>query len=115
MSTNTTWLKAGEVAQWPEDGGLAVKNGDDEIAVFKFSSRDEWFATQNLCPHKKQMILARGIIGEKGDEPKVACPYHKKQFSLKTGTCLDDDTCGTIDTFPVKVEDGIVYVGVSAE
>lgn len=108
----TKWLKVAATDQWSFDGGEAVKYGNDEIAVFNFASRGEWFACQNLCPHKKEMILSRGIIGDKAGEPKVACPFHKRQFSLTSGECLDDPSCGTIKTYPVKVEDGIVYVGV---
>jgi nitrite reductase (NADH) small subunit len=57
-----------------------------------------------------QMALSRGIIGSNEGEPKVACPFHKKTFSLKTGECLNAEECA-IETFPVKVEDGYVYVG----
>ena len=42
-------------------------------------------------------------------EPKVACPFHKKSFSLENGKCLSgDDYC--IQTYAVKVEDGMVHV-----
>jgi len=45
-------------------------------------------------------------------EPKVACPLHKNTFSLKTGKHLNGDLDG-IATYPVKVEDGFVYIGFS--
>ena len=80
----TTWFEACEAADFPSDGGLNISYHGLQIAVFNFTRRNEWFATQNLCPHKKQMILSRGMIGSEGNEPKVACPYHKKTFSLKT-------------------------------
>ena len=35
----------------------------------------------------------------------------KKTFSLKTGECLSGDECA-IKTYPVKVEDGKVFIGV---
>lgn len=107
-----TWFEVAPVSRWSEDGGAAVKYGNDEIAVFNFSSMNKWFACQNLCPHKKQMILSRGIIGDKNGEPKVACPFHKKQFSLTTGECIDDPECETIQTYPVKIENDIIFVGV---
>jgi nitrite reductase (NADH) small subunit len=53
-------------------------------------------------------------LGALGEEPKVACPFHKKTFSLKTGECLNGDMCA-IKTFPVKVENGRVFIGVSGE
>ncbi|MDW7691654.1 nitrite reductase small subunit NirD [Flammeovirgaceae bacterium SG7u.111] len=104
------WLKAAPVDSFPKDGGSCVLYKGLQIAVFNFTRRGEWFACQNLCPHKMQMILSRGMIGSSADEPKVACPYHKKTFSLKSGECMSGEDY-SIATYPVKVEDGYVYVG----
>jgi NAD(P)H-dependent nitrite reductase small subunit len=97
----------------PRDGGIAVKLGKTQIAVFNFASRGEWYATQNLCPHKQDMVLARGLVGDQANTPKVACPQHKKTFSLQTGECLSGDPL-EIKTFPVKIEKGAVYVELPA-
>ena len=107
----TTWHPACRVENIPEDGGACVLLGGRQIAIYNFTRRGEWYATDNECPHRQQMALSRGMIGSQGDEPKVACPFHKKTFSLKTGQCLNDDGY-QIATFPVKVEHGIVYIGV---
>jgi nitrite reductase (NADH) small subunit len=105
------WYKAAHVDVFPENGGACVKLREEQIAVFNFSRRNEWYACQNLCPHKMQMILSRGMIGSTEGEPKVACPFHKRTFSLKTGACLNAEECSII-TYPVKVEDGFVYIGM---
>lgn len=105
------WFKAAEVSAFPENGGACVKYQDQQIAVFNFTRRQEWYACQNLCPHKQQMILARGLLGDQCGEPKVACPFHKKTFSLETGENLNGE-CYEIVTYPVKVEDGFVYIGI---
>lgn len=44
----------------------------------------EWYATQNVCPHKRALVLSEGIVGSKGDIRSVACPLHKKKFDLST-------------------------------
>ncbi len=106
-----TWLYACNTQDVPENGGVCVKHGDEQIALFNFSRRGEWFATQNLCPHRRQMALSRGMIGSAGDEPKVACPFHKKTFSLQTGECLNGDECA-IKTYPVKVEGERIFIAV---
>jgi nitrite reductase (NADH) small subunit len=105
------WYKAAHVDVFPENGGACVKLREEQIAVFNFSRRNEWYACQNLCPHKMQMILSRGMIGSAEGEPKVACPFHKRTFSLRTGACLNAEEC-SITTYPVKVEDGFVYIGL---
>lgn len=106
------WFKAAEVSDFPLNAGACVKYKDLQIAVFNFAEGKEWYACQNLCPHKMQMILSRGMTGSEGEEPKVACPYHKKTFSLKSGECLNSEE-ESISTFPVKIEDNCVYIGFS--
>lgn len=88
-------------------------NGE-QIAIYNFTRLNQWYATQNECPHKQQMALSRGMIGSHGEEPKVACPFHKKTFSLFSGACLSGDDL-KIKTYPVKVEDGQVFIGWSVE
>lgn len=108
----TTWFKACPVEAIPPDGGACIKYRDEQIAVFHFSYRNEWFATQNLCPHKQQMALARGLTGEHAGVPKIACPFHKKTFSLQSGSCLSDPEEYTIRVYPVKIKNGFVFIGV---
>ena len=107
-----TWFYACTIADVPENGGVCVKYLDEQIALFHFTRRGEWYATQNECPHRQQMALSRGMIGTENDEPKVACPFHKKTFSLKTGECLNGEECA-IKTYPVKVEGEKVFIGIS--
>ncbi len=115
-NTDTKWFFACYTDDVPDNGGVCVKYEEEQIAVFNFSRRGEWYATQNLCPHKQQMALSRGMIGSAGEacEPKVACPFHKKTFSLLTGECLTGDVCA-IKTYPIKVAEGKVYIGVGLQ
>ncbi|HKU37789.1 MAG TPA: nitrite reductase large subunit NirB [Polyangiales bacterium] len=104
-----SWVPLVDVNAVPADGGVAVKYGSVQLAVFNFASRGTWYATQNECPHMKDMVLARGIVGDQSGKPKVACPLHKKTFSLETGECLSGDNY-QVATFPVQVNAGTVYV-----
>jgi nitrite reductase (NADH) small subunit len=112
LTDRISWYPAAKIEDFPENGGACVYVEGKQIAVFNFLARNEWYACQNMCPHKQQMILSRGMIGTQAEEPKVACPFHKKTFSLSTGKNLNGDTCD-ITTYPIKVENGLVYVGLS--
>ena len=118
MNNTTTedivWFAACRIEDVPENGGVCVKHQDDQIALFNFTRRDEWYASQNMCPHRMQMALSRGMIGSQLGEPKVACPFHKKTFSLIDGHCMNGDDDCRIKTYPVKVENQYVYIGVSS-
>ena len=107
--TERAWVKVGSADDFPPDGGATVKYGGVQIAVFNFSSRGEWYASQQMCPHKKAFVLSRGILGDAGGVPKIACPLHKKTFSLESGDSLGGEDYG-VQVFPVKVEDGEVYL-----
>ena len=106
-----TWFKAASVKDFPIDGGACVKYEDKQIAVFNFARLNKWYACQNVCPHKMEMVLSRGMIGDLNGIPKVACPLHKKTFSLENGENLNGDL-DPISTYPVKIEDGNVFIGV---
>ncbi|TDX01005.1 nitrite reductase small subunit NirD [Dinghuibacter silviterrae] len=112
----TRWLYACRTEDVPQNGGACVKLEDTQIAIFNFTRRGEWYATDNMCPHKQQMVLSRGMIGSSGHdcEPKVACPFHKKTFSLVNGECLDGEPY-SIRTYPVRVEDDKIYIGIDGE
>ena len=103
------WQQLAAVDTVPQDGGLAVDYGEVQIALYHFARRGEWYATQNTCPHRKEALLARGMLGSQGDEPKVACPMHKKTFSLRSGEGLNDPDY-RIRTFPVQIREEQVWV-----
>ncbi len=104
-----TWIAVGKVWDFPINGGATIKHGHAQIAVFNFASRAEWYATDNMCPHKQEFVLSRGIIGDTNGIPKVACPVHKKNFSLEDGSCLSGESY-SIRTHEVKVEGDDVLV-----
>ena len=100
---HTSWVDVGRVSDFPIDGGATVRHGKVQIAVFNFTSRGEWYASQNMCPHRKAFVLSRGMIGDTAGTPKVACPMHKKTFSLESGESLQGEDY-SIRTFPVRVD-----------
>ncbi len=57
---------------------------------------------------------ARGILGDQQGVPKVACPLHKKTFSLESGACLSGEAY-RVEVFPVRVEGDDVFVELPPE
>lgn len=105
-----TWIPAGLTTDFPENGGACIKHNSKQIAVFNFSRTSKWYACQNLCPHKLEMVISRGMTGDLNGIPKVACPLHKKSFSLEDGSNLQGEAY-KIAVYPVKIENEIVYIG----
>lgn len=104
------WFKAGNIKDFPSNRGGCIKYKTKQIAIFNFERRNEWYACQNVCPHKMEMVLSRGMTGSADGVPKIACPMHKKTFSLVDGSNLNGDDF-SIATYPVKIEGDEVFVG----
>lgn len=105
------WVKVAEVSAFPENAGRCFKHQGLQIAVFNFTRKGKWYACQNLCPHKMEMVLSRGMLGDADGIPKVACPLHKKTFSLVDGHNINDDLDPLV-TYEVKIKDQIVYIKI---
>ena len=94
-------------AAWPRwCGGAAV-------AIFRTHDGNV-YAMSNYDPFSQASVLARGIVGTRGDVPFVASPMHKQAFDLRTGQCLDDAAV-RVTTYDVRVADGMVLVGSQRE
>jgi nitrite reductase (NADH) small subunit len=115
LTANITWFPACRTTDVPMNGGVCVKYKQEQIALFYFARRNEWYATQNMCPHRRQMVLSRGMTGSQNGEPKVACPFHKRTFSLIDGQCMNEEQCESIKVYPVKIEGNLVYIGVEED
>ncbi|KAJ3551241.1 hypothetical protein NM688_g4815 [Phlebia brevispora] len=91
----------------PTDAGttsVAVKYGGSQLAIFHVPRRG-YFATQQMCPHKRAFVLEHGIVGDdpNGGTLYISCPMHKRNFSLESGTCLNDDNYSIL-VFDVRVD-----------
>ncbi|MEI6866070.1 nitrite reductase small subunit NirD [Flavicella sp.] len=106
------WFKTASVDAFPANGGVCVKYKDLQIAVFNFERFGKWYACQNLSPEKNEMVLSRGMLGDYKGTPKIACPLHKKTFSLENGENFNGELA-PIAVYPVKIENGFVYLGFS--
>jgi len=50
------------------------------------------------------------LLGSMGERIVVASPIYKQHFDLLTGDCLEAPE-HSVATWPVKVENGLVWVG----
>jgi nitrite reductase (NADH) small subunit len=101
------WVRITPVENIPERQGRAVRVGS--LAVALFNAGDRFLAVENRCPHKDGP-LADGIVGGS----TVTCPLHNWRICLETGQVTKPCESGApaVRTFPVKVEEGIVLLGI---
>lgn len=77
-----------------------VKIGDKSICLVGYDGK--LYAVSAICPHQG-FDMSSGGYCENG---KIICPLHGYSFDLQTGKGPQD----YIKTFPVKVENGTVYI-----
>ncbi|MDF9714914.1 nitrite reductase small subunit NirD [Nocardioides sp. ChNu-99] len=111
-TATTTWTPVCATDRLGRERGVAALVAGRAVAVFR-TYDDEWFALDNHCPFARASVLARGIVGTRGDVPFVASPMLKQPFGLRDGVCLDDPDV-RVATYPVRVVDGVVEVGTVA-
>ncbi|MGY1841719.1 MULTISPECIES: nitrite reductase small subunit NirD [unclassified Modestobacter] len=93
----------------PERGVAALVDGV-QVAVFLLFD-GSLHAVGHRDPFSGAHVLARGIVGTRGEAPTVASPMYKQVFDLRTGQCLDDPAV-SIPAYPVRVREGRVEVAV---
>jgi nitrite reductase (NADH) small subunit len=96
----------------PLDRGTAALIDRRQVAIFRLAGGDV-FAVGHRDPFSEANVMARGLVGTRGDVPTVASPVYKQVFDLRTGRCLDDESVG-LGSWAVGVVDGIVEVNSDA-
>lgn len=103
------WQPVCRVAELEVERGATALVHGQAIAIFR-THDDTVYALGNHDPFAKASVLARGIVGTRGDVPFVASPMHKHAFDLRSGRCLDDDHV-SVPAYDVRVVEGVVMVG----
>jgi nitrite reductase (NADH) small subunit len=101
------WVRITNTKQIPPREGRSVCVDGVELAIFNLG--DRFLAVDNACPHRGGP-LCDGIVSG----ATVACPLHGYKFCLETGNMLKPDLGVRVDTYPVRVEDGIILVQVES-
>ena len=90
--------------------GVAALVDGVQVALFRLHD-GTLAALDHRDPVSGANVLARGIVGSRGDVPTVASPLFKQVFDLRTGRCLDDPAIA-VRVHDVRVDDGTVLVAV---
>ena len=109
-----SWHTVCTVGDITPNTGAAALIGKRQIAIIRVVDRagtEKIYGLSNWCPFAQAMVISRGIVGSKGDIPKIASPIYKQSFDLKSGQCLDDPTV-SIPTYQTRVADGFIQIAL---
>lgn len=88
-----------------------AKRIESDPAVSVFNVGGELFALADQCTHG-EASMAEGYIE---DDCTVECPLHAARFCLRTGKALSQPAYIDLQTYPVSVEDGEIFVTVEPQ
>lgn len=98
------WIAACEASDIDLEDVIRWDHGGRVFALYR-SPNDTFFATDGLCTHEN-VFLADGLVqGE-----LIECPKHNGRFNYKTGAARGAPVCANLAVYPVKVENGKIFV-----
>jgi nitrite reductase (NADH) small subunit len=99
------WIAVAAEADVPARGGLAVLARGRAVALFRVG--EAIHAIEDRCPHQYAPLSEGTLAGA-----VVTCALHAWQIDVTTGRAPIGEF-PRVARFPVRVEGGCVYVGVS--
>ncbi|MBT1532886.1 nitrite reductase large subunit NirB [Enterobacter cloacae] len=105
------WQEICGLDEIPEQAGIGARLGRKPIALFRFGK--SVYALDDQEPGSDANVLSRGILGDAAGEPVVISPLYKQRIRLRDG-CQVDNGEPAVRAWPVKIENGKVWVGNDA-
>ena len=107
-TTSQRWEAVCPLARILPDTGAAALLHGRQVAVVRVGEA-EVYALANHDPFSGAMVIARGLVGDRGGIAVIASPLYKQAFALRTGQCLDDPAVA-LATWPARIVDGMIEI-----
>jgi len=101
------FVRVCRVDELPERGAAAADINGTVMAIIRTES-GEIHAVDDTCSHAN-VSLSEGEL----EGTTLECWLHGSRFDVRTGEPSGPPATAPIDVYPVKVEDGDVYVGTT--
>ena len=103
MSDN--WIRACASVDIDEEDLIRFDHGDKTFCIY--NTPKGFYATDGMCTHEEEHLEFGIVIGT-----VIECPLHQGRFDIPSGEALSAPVCVDLKTYPVKVEDGDVFINV---
>jgi nitrite reductase (NADH) small subunit len=107
-SRQVGWVRACRTDDLEPWWGEAALVRMRQIALFLLGPR-EVYAVAHEDPDGGAPVMARGIVGSRGDRPTLASPLHKQVYDLGTGECFTDPAL-CLQTFRTRIVGGFIEI-----
>lgn len=103
------FVQVASIAELPEGTMKAVEIDGQRIAIYHCGG--QFYATSDICSHD-YAELSSGWLDT--DDCTVECPLHGSRFRIDTGEVLSLPAYQPIPTYPVRVVDDRIEVGIES-
>ena len=100
------WTRVAAEAELADGQMKKVKAGEDTVLLVRLGERI--CACGNECPHYHAPLTSGVLRGR-----SVTCPWHNARFDVTSGKLEAAPALNHLPTYPVKVENGEVFVGAA--
>ncbi len=100
------WIDVAALADLPEEDVVGVEAGGRDVALYRIDG--EVYATHNICTHGHARLCDGFLEGH-----EIECPLHQGKFDIRSGQPTCDPVTDAIATYPVKIENGRVFIAVA--
>jgi naphthalene 1,2-dioxygenase system ferredoxin subunit len=104
----TCWTLAADAATVRELGLVGVLVEGRDVAFYLVD--EEIFATDNQCTHGQARLTDGFLLGN-----EIECPLHQGRFDVRSGKAMCEPLQACVRAFPVKIEDGKVFVALDED
>jgi nitrite reductase/ring-hydroxylating ferredoxin subunit len=104
--TDLVYHAVAKVADLGEGEMMPVTIGKRSIALYHLDGA--FYATDAFCSHGHALLTDGYIEGA-----LIECPMHGGTFEIRSGKAVGEPCVTALATYPVKVEDETISIGVS--
>jgi 3-phenylpropionate/trans-cinnamate dioxygenase ferredoxin subunit len=97
------WIQVGACAELTPGSWRVVDVDGAQVAVVNVDG--DYYAIEDVCTHDGGELTGGSICGY-----EIECPRHGARFDLRTGAALCAPAYEPTAVFPIRIEDGVVFV-----
>jgi naphthalene 1,2-dioxygenase system ferredoxin subunit len=100
------WTDVSAFDDVPEEDVVGVETAGKDVALYNVDG--QVYATDNICTHGHARLCDGFLEGF-----EIECPLHQGKFDIRDGRPACQPVTEAVRTYPVKIENGRVFVDLA--
>ncbi|MFQ5864339.1 MAG: Rieske (2Fe-2S) protein [bacterium] len=107
LKTKNRFIRVADTSQIKVDEHKVIFFQNKEVVIF--NEKGEFYALENLCPHRRAPLSAGTI-----SNGVIICPGHGARFDIQTGQGLEGPYRSHVRTYQLKVEGNHIKIAIQS-